>query len=98
MGANRAHRLGVRDGMKEISEQHISEPCLVALDITAADEDTLRLVVARLEERWATSGPAPVQRVPGPGRCDGPGVRGHPPLRGRGWVRGVGLLRRGGAR
>ncbi|MEU7736470.1 DUF6207 family protein, partial [Streptomyces griseus] len=44
--------------MKEISEQHISEPGLVVLDITAADEDTLRLVVAQLEERWATSGPA----------------------------------------
>ncbi|MFG3427610.1 DUF6207 family protein [Streptomyces californicus] len=64
-GANRANRLGVRDGMKEINEQHISEPGLVVLDITATDEDTLQLVVARLEERWATSGPAPVRRVPG---------------------------------
>ncbi|UZK52789.1 DUF6207 family protein [Streptomyces drozdowiczii] len=51
--------------MKEISEQHLSEPGLVVLDITAAEKDTLRLVVARLEERWATSGPAPVRRVPG---------------------------------
>ncbi|MEU5288524.1 DUF6207 family protein [Streptomyces sp. NPDC020755] len=51
--------------MKEIGEQHISEPGLVVLDITAADEDTLRLVVAQLEERWATSGPALVRRVPG---------------------------------
>ncbi|MEU7737315.1 DUF6207 family protein, partial [Streptomyces griseus] len=57
-GANRAHLLDVRDGMKELSEQHVSEPGLVVLDITAADEDTLRLVVAQLEERWATSGPA----------------------------------------
>ncbi|WP_237302539.1 DUF6207 family protein [Streptomyces sp. S063] len=65
MGANRAHRLDVRDGMKEISGQHISEPGLVVLDITAANEDTLRLVVAQLEERWATSGLAPVRRVPG---------------------------------
>ncbi|NEC67724.1 DUF6207 family protein [Streptomyces sp. SID9727] len=51
--------------MKEISEQHISEPGLVVLDIIAADEDTLRVVVTRLEERWATSGPAQVRRVPG---------------------------------
>ncbi|TYR53319.1 DUF6207 family protein [Streptomyces parvus] len=51
--------------MREIDEQHVSEPGLVVLDITAADEDTLRLVVAELAERWATSGPAPVRRVPG---------------------------------
>ncbi|MER8199670.1 DUF6207 family protein [Streptomyces microflavus] len=63
--ANRVHRRGVGDGMKEIGEQHINEPGLVVLDITAADEDTLRLAVAQLEERWATSGPAPVRRVPG---------------------------------
>ncbi|MET8889844.1 DUF6207 family protein [Streptomyces griseus] len=62
---NRVGRLGVRDGMREIGEQHVSEPGLVVLDITAADEDTLGLVVAELEERWATSGPAPVRRVPG---------------------------------
>ncbi|MFJ5741043.1 DUF6207 family protein [Streptomyces microflavus] len=51
--------------MKEIGEQHISEPGRVVLDITATDEDTLRLAVTQLEKRWATSGPAPVRRVPG---------------------------------
>lgn len=61
---NRVHRRGVGDGMKEIGE-HISKPGLVVLDITAADEHTLRLAETQLEERWATSGPAPVRRVPG---------------------------------
>lgn len=51
--------------MKEIGEQHISEPGLVVLDITATDEDTLRLTVAQLEVRWATSGLAPVRRIAG---------------------------------
>ncbi|MFB8106788.1 DUF6207 family protein [Streptomyces sp. NPDC056007] len=78
--------------MKEIGEQHISEPGLVVLDITAADEDTLRLAVAQLEERWATSGPAPVRRVLGPPRRDVPGVRRHPPRRGARGVRGAGYV------
>jgi hypothetical protein len=61
---NRAHQLSARNVAKEIGEQHISEPGLAVLDITAAHEDTLRLVVAGLEEHWATSGTRPVRRVP----------------------------------
>ncbi|MFK0237735.1 DUF6207 family protein [Streptomyces vinaceus] len=53
-----------------IDEQHIAEPGLVVLDITGGDEDTVRAVMAALEERWATSGVGPVRRGPGE-----PGVR-----------------------
>ncbi|AXE27962.1 hypothetical protein C0216_30675 (plasmid) [Streptomyces globosus] len=56
--------------MKPIDEQHIAEPGLVVLDITGGDEDTVRAVMASLEERWATSGIGPVRRDPGE-----PGVR-----------------------
>ncbi|MGW6705490.1 DUF6207 family protein [Streptomyces sp. NPDC054956] len=56
--------------MKQIDEQHISEPGLVVLDITGGDEDTVRAVMAGLEARWATSGIVPVRRDPGE-----PGVR-----------------------
>ncbi|WP_405959439.1 DUF6207 family protein (plasmid) [Streptomyces sp. NBC_00868] len=62
--------------MKPIDEQHIAEPGLVVLDITGGDEDTVRAVMAALEERWATSGLVPMYRDPGE-----PGVRGlrrHP--------------------
>ncbi|MER5418137.1 DUF6207 family protein [Streptomyces virginiae] len=46
--------------MKPIDEQHIAEPGLVVLDITGGDEDTVRAVMAALEERWATSGIVPM--------------------------------------
>ncbi|MFD9367860.1 DUF6207 family protein [Streptomyces sp. NPDC060020] len=49
--------------MKPIDEQHIAEPGLVV--ITGGDEDTVRAVMATLEEPWATSGIAPVRRDPG---------------------------------
>ncbi|MER5748065.1 DUF6207 family protein [Streptomyces sp. NPDC002225] len=58
--------------MKPIDEQHIAEPGLVVLDITAGDEETVRAVMAALEERWATSGISLVCREPG-----APGVRGR---------------------
>lgn len=51
--------------MKEIDAQHIAEPGLVVLDITAADEDTLRTVMDSLQRQWATSGVTPVWRTPG---------------------------------
>ncbi|MEV7427729.1 DUF6207 family protein [Streptomyces sp. NPDC091212] len=51
--------------MKEIDEQHIAEAGLVVFDITAADEETVRLVMAGLEKHWATSGTGPVRRMPG---------------------------------
>lgn len=42
----------------------------MVLDITGGVEDTIRAVMATLEERWATSGTAPMRRDPGE-----PGVR-----------------------
>jgi hypothetical protein len=56
--------------MKLIDEQHVAEPGLVVLDITAGDEETVRAVMAALEERWATSGISLVHREPG-----APGIR-----------------------
>ncbi|MFE4801692.1 DUF6207 family protein [Streptomyces sp. NPDC056708] len=49
----------------KIDEQHVTEPGLVALDITAADEDTVRAVMDGLQQQWATSGITPVWRTPG---------------------------------
>ncbi|MFD7232830.1 DUF6207 family protein [Streptomyces sp. NPDC059881] len=37
----------------------------LVLDITTADEDTLRAVMADLQQQWATSGITPVWRTPG---------------------------------
>ncbi|MEU4729688.1 DUF6207 family protein [Streptomyces sp. NPDC023588] len=68
--ANRSGSTAVAGLMKPIDEQHIAEPGLVVLDITGGDEDTVRAVMAALEERWATSGVGPVRRDPGE-----PGVR-----------------------
>ncbi|MCX4791629.1 DUF6207 family protein [Streptomyces sp. NBC_01221] len=48
-----------------IDEQHITEPGLVVLDVTAADENTIRAVMDSLQQRWATSGITPVWRAPG---------------------------------
>ncbi|MFE9468753.1 DUF6207 family protein [Streptomyces virginiae] len=63
--ANRLRSRAVAADMKPINEQHIAEPGLVVLDITGGDEDTVRAVMAALEERWATSGVGPVRRDPG---------------------------------
>ncbi|MEV7560167.1 DUF6207 family protein [Streptomyces sp. NPDC089795] len=57
--------------MKPIDEQHIAEPGLVVMDITGGDEDTVRAVMAALEEHWATSGVGPVRRGGSP--ASGPG-------------------------
>ncbi|KOU27990.1 DUF6207 family protein [Streptomyces sp. WM6368] len=51
--------------MKPMDEQHIAEPGPVLLDITGGYEDTVRAVMASLEERWATSVVGPVRRDPG---------------------------------
>ncbi|MFE7401170.1 DUF6207 family protein [Streptomyces sp. NPDC057557] len=37
-----------------IDEQHITEPGLVVLDVTATDENTIRAVMDSLQQRWAT--------------------------------------------
>ncbi|ALC18377.1 DUF6207 family protein [Streptomyces pristinaespiralis] len=49
----------------QIDEQNIAEPGLVVLDITAADEDTVRAVLDGLQQQWVTSGVTPVWRTPG---------------------------------
>ncbi|MFD4589034.1 DUF6207 family protein [Streptomyces sp. NPDC058434] len=49
----------------EIDERHAGEPGLVVLEISAADEETLREVMDGLQQRWATSGVTPVWRTPG---------------------------------
>ncbi|MFE5095357.1 DUF6207 family protein [Streptomyces sp. NPDC056638] len=36
----------------KIDEQHIAEPELVALDITAVDEDTVHTVMDGLQQQW----------------------------------------------
>jgi hypothetical protein len=43
----------------------VSEPGLLILDITAADETTARAAAAELDRQWATSGITAVRRVPG---------------------------------
>ena len=53
-----------------IGEQHVAELGLVVLDITAADEDTLRAALEALQQQWATSGVTAARRLPGE-----PGVR-----------------------
>ncbi|WP_327713240.1 DUF6207 family protein (plasmid) [Streptomyces sp. NBC_00464] len=55
--------------MEPIDPQHVQDG-LVVLDITAADEATARLVMASLEQHWATSGITATRRMPGE-----PGVR-----------------------
>ncbi|GAA1545010.1 hypothetical protein GCM10009730_62590 [Streptomyces albidochromogenes] len=51
--------------MEQVDEQHIREPGRVVLDITAADEETIRAVMDGLQRQWATSGVTPVWRTPG---------------------------------
>ncbi|GAA1549066.1 DUF6207 family protein [Streptomyces albidochromogenes] len=56
--------------MEKIDEQHINEPGLVVLDISAADEATVHAVMTDLGEWWATSGITSVRCEPG-----APGVK-----------------------
>ncbi|MFJ3713747.1 DUF6207 family protein [Streptomyces sp. NBC_01267] len=51
--------------MDKIDAQHVAEPGLVVLDITAADESTALQTMTELSQLWATSGVSPVQRTPG---------------------------------
>ncbi|MGW8396092.1 DUF6207 family protein [Streptomyces lydicus] len=53
-----------------IDEQHLGEPGLLVIDITAADEATAQAAMAGRDALWMTSGVAGVRRVPGE-----PGVR-----------------------
>ncbi|MFE4800383.1 DUF6207 family protein [Streptomyces sp. NPDC056708] len=51
--------------MEPIHAQHLIEPGLVVLDISAADEATAHAVMTALEQQWAASGIGPVRKVPG---------------------------------
>ncbi|MEV0989589.1 DUF6207 family protein [Streptomyces sp. NPDC049949] len=52
--------------MKPIDEQYSAEPGMAVLDITGGDEDAVRVVMAPLEERRATSGAPPSTASPRP--------------------------------
>ncbi|MEU5289489.1 DUF6207 family protein [Streptomyces sp. CA-278952] len=45
-----------------IDARHVSEPGLVVLDITAADEETALLLMDELQQLWATSGITAIRR------------------------------------
>ncbi|GAA2463271.1 hypothetical protein GCM10010273_56530 [Streptomyces lavendulocolor] len=47
--------MAVGEGMN-IDEQHVAESGLAVLDVTAADEETVRSVMDGLQQLWATSG------------------------------------------
>ncbi|WP_222852419.1 DUF6207 family protein [Streptomyces piniterrae] len=55
---------------ERIDEQHLGEPGLLVLEITAADEATAQAAMADLDALWMISGVPRVRRVPGE-----PGVR-----------------------
>ncbi|MEU9102616.1 DUF6207 family protein [Streptomyces sp. NPDC048361] len=63
--------------MDAIDPVHLSEPGLLVIDITAADDTTAQAAVAALDALWATSGPGRTHRVPGqPGaHVRGPSAR-----------------------
>ncbi|MFE1775552.1 DUF6207 family protein [Streptomyces sp. NPDC059008] len=48
-----------------ISEEHLSEPGLVVIDITAADEATAAQAASALGGLWLSSGPSAPWRTPG---------------------------------
>ncbi|MFD7261675.1 DUF6207 family protein [Streptomyces sp. NPDC059874] len=50
--------------MEQIDPIHVSEPGLLALDITGRDEATGHAAAQELGRRWATSGTPSIQRVP----------------------------------
>ncbi|MEU8669389.1 DUF6207 family protein [Streptomyces anulatus] len=47
-----------------IDARHVSEPRLVVLDITAADEETALALMDELQQLWATSGTTTIRRDP----------------------------------
>ncbi|MCX4792739.1 MULTISPECIES: DUF6207 family protein [unclassified Streptomyces] len=53
-----------RTGTAPIHAQHLSEPGLADLHITAPDEATAHTVTTALEQQWATTGIGPVQKAP----------------------------------
>ncbi|MFF9143921.1 DUF6207 family protein [Streptomyces sp. NPDC014861] len=51
--------------MEAIEPIHLTEPGLVVVDITAADEETLQAAAEQLVRRWTTSGTPKPRRIPG---------------------------------
>ncbi|MGW2393920.1 DUF6207 family protein [Streptomyces lydicamycinicus] len=49
----------------EISEEHLREPGLVVIDITAADESTATQAATALGGLWLSSGPSAPWHTPG---------------------------------
>ncbi|SOE08988.1 hypothetical protein SAMN06272775_0066 [Streptomyces sp. 2323.1] len=49
----------------KISQEHLREPGLVVIDVTAADEETARQAAAALGGLWLSSGPSAPWRTPG---------------------------------
>ena len=49
----------------KISEEHLSKPGLVVIDITAADEATAKEAATTLGGLWLSSGPSAPWRTPG---------------------------------
>ncbi|MFG2097195.1 DUF6207 family protein [Streptomyces sp. NPDC048612] len=49
----------------KISEEHLSEPGLVVIDITAVDEATATEAATSLGGIWLSSGPSSPWRTPG---------------------------------
>ncbi|MGW9175595.1 DUF6207 family protein [Streptomyces decoyicus] len=49
----------------KISEEHLSEPGLVVIDITAADEATAKEAATTLGGLWLSSGPSAPWHPPG---------------------------------
>ncbi|MEV7114286.1 DUF6207 family protein [Streptomyces anulatus] len=47
-----------------IDARHVSEPGLVVLDITAADEETAFALMDELQQLWATAGITAIRRDP----------------------------------
>ncbi|MET8921609.1 MULTISPECIES: DUF6207 family protein [Streptomyces] len=91
LAANRNRGRGVAPGMDSfIDVRHVSEPGLVVLDITAADEETALALMDGLQQLWATSGIATIRRDPAQ-----PGVRArvHADIRRTNPGGEVGLLR-----
>ncbi|MGW5002567.1 DUF6207 family protein [Streptomyces hydrogenans] len=44
---------------------HLTEPGLVVVDITAADEETLQAAAEHHNRHWSTSGGPKTRRIPG---------------------------------
>ncbi|MET7802722.1 DUF6207 family protein [Streptomyces decoyicus] len=49
----------------KISQEHLREPGLVVIDVTAADEATATEAATALGELWLSSGPSTPRRTPG---------------------------------